>query len=171
MQKVQRWCSLSANHSSIIGPAGCLSATGSSSENPELSEEKPIGLSLSGWLIQQTIWHCENASTHQAQTYSELTYHYLSSFPVWPTIILSSPGCCMISTVQDQQPWHADNQSLLDPLILNNISCIAETILFALLTKGCLKWIKGWDSITGMIFQTVSILFRLELINAICEYY
>lgn len=162
MQKVQRWCSLSANHSSITGPAGCLSATGSSSENPELSEEKPNGLSLSGWLIQQTIWHCKNASTHQAQTNSELTYHYLSSFPVWPAIILSSSGC-MISTVQDQQPRHAENWNLQDPLILNNISCICTS------HRGvCLKWIKGWDSITDVIFQTVSILFRLELINAIC---
>lgn len=171
MQKVQGWWSFSANHSSITGSAGCLTATGSSSENPELSAEKTIGLSLSGWLIQQTIWLCENASTHQAHKYSELTYHYLSSFPVWPAIILSSSACCIITTVQDQQPWHADNQNLQDPLILNNISCIAETILFALLTKGYLKWIKGWDSITGVIFQTVSILFRLELINAICEYY
>lgn len=61
----------------------------SSSQILELSEEKSIGPSLSGRLAQQPIYPCEDTSMQRAQTYSALTYHYLSSFPVWPAIILS----------------------------------------------------------------------------------
>ncbi len=73
----------------------------------------------------------------------------------------------MISTVQDQQPKSAG------PLILNDSSCIMEAILFSLLTEGCLK--VAHEAIEAaslvVIYQTVSILFGLELIEAICDHY
>lgn len=68
----------------------------------------------------------------------------------------------MIGTVQDPQPKTAG------PLILNDSSCITETILFSLLTEGCLK---VEDKAIGAASLTVSILLDLELINAICEHY
>lgn len=113
---------------------------GPSPENPELSEQKPIGLCLSGRLIQKPIWHRQDTSVQRGQTYGGLTYHYLSSFPVWPAIILSqlrlrdqySAGSTALAR---RQPKSAGPL----PPILNDSSCIMETILFALLTEGCLK--------------------------------
>lgn len=123
--------------SSITRPAVCRHpATGCSSENPELSEEKPIGLCLSGRLMRQPIWHCEDTSADIRRGWPIIiSLHFLSGLQ---SSCLSS-GCCMISTVQDQQPWHADSQNLQAPLILNDSSCIAETVLFVLLSEGCLK--------------------------------
>lgn len=59
------------------------------------------------------------------------------------------------------------------PPILNDSSCIMEIMLFALLTEGCWKVV---DYGMGLhhwcdLLLSVSMLFGLELINAICEYY
>lgn len=72
-----------------------------------------------------------------------ISLHFLSGLQ---SSCLSS-GCCMISTVQDQQPWHADSQNLQAPLILNDSSCITETVLFALLWPVGLKVV---DEGTGL---------------------
>lgn len=64
-----------------------------------------------------------------------ISLHFLSGLQ---SSCLSS-GCCMISTVQDQQPWHADSQNLQAPLILNDCSCITETVLFLFSQRGCLE--------------------------------
>lgn len=42
----------------------------------------------------------------------------------------------MISTVQDQQPWHADSQNRQPALILTDSSCITETMLFERVFEG-----------------------------------
>lgn len=64
----------------------------SSIRESDLSEQKLISLFLPGPLMQQPIRQWEDTRMQQMQTYGALTYHYLSSFPVWPAIILSQLG-------------------------------------------------------------------------------
>lgn len=76
-------------------------------------------------LLGPLIWACSKRR-HKAGWPIIISLHFLSGLQ---SSCLCS-GCCMISTVQDQQPWHADSQNRQPALILTDSSCITEAVLF-----------------------------------------
>lgn len=92
----------------------------------------------------------EPVRRHTASWPAIISLHFLSGLQS----SCLSPGCGMISTVQDQQPWHAHNQNLQALVILNDSSCISETVLFALLMEAV------WS---GLRDGTVSLVWSSRL--------
>lgn len=121
---------------SISRPALRLSTTSSRSSQPRaVTVQRPLGLCLSGRLLQRPIWRREDTNMpRKAWTYGELTYHYLSSFPVWPAINLSRAAAWLVQC-RISSPGMRTEPKSAGPLIVNDCSCITEMVLFVHMTE------------------------------------